>query len=51
MPARLSDWFDAYVNSGAERLPGDGRLARRQIAMKEGVLVPQSLLAQLRMLT
>jgi len=51
MPARLSDWFDAYVNSGAERLPGDGRLARRQIAIKEGVLVPQSLLSQLRKLT
>ena len=41
---RVSVFLDAYLESTPERVPGDGRLERRQKAESDGVRVDQELL-------
>ncbi|MFN8837461.1 MAG: Ldh family oxidoreductase [Burkholderiales bacterium] len=48
LAGRVADWLALYPDTGAERLPGDGRLARRDAAVRDGVDVPTALLRQLR---
>jgi delta1-piperideine-2-carboxylate reductase len=48
LAGRIADWPALYPETGAERLPGDGRLPRRDAALRDGVDVPTALLRQLR---
>jgi delta1-piperideine-2-carboxylate reductase len=41
---RVADFLAAYADSTPERVPGDGRLARRQRAETEGILVDAALM-------
>ena len=41
---RVSEFLDAYLESTPERVPGDGRLERRQKAILDGVRVDRELL-------
>ena len=41
---RVSEFLDAYLESTPERIPGDGRLERRQKAISNGVRVDRELL-------
>ena len=45
---RLEDWFTRFDDNDGLRLPGDGRLARRAAASRDGILVRSALLAQLQ---
>lgn len=48
--ARIATLLAAFENNGGARVPGDGRLARRARAVRDGITVPQDLLDQLRAL-
>jgi delta1-piperideine-2-carboxylate reductase len=45
---RVSDFLGAYANSTNERVPGDGRLARRARADAEGIFLDPGLLESVR---
>ena len=45
---RVSEFLDAYLESTPERVPGDGRLERRQKAISAGVRVNRELLETVR---
>lgn len=45
---RLADWTTGYLAAGGERLPGDGRLPRREASERHGIRVSRALLEQLR---
>ncbi len=48
--ARLEVLIEAIEGQEGSRLPGSGRLARREAAMRDGIEVPEVLLAEIRAL-
>jgi delta1-piperideine-2-carboxylate reductase len=48
VPGRMAGLVALLRQAGAERLPGEARLARRAQAAREGIAVPPAMLARLR---
>jgi delta1-piperideine-2-carboxylate reductase len=48
LPQRLAGWLAGFGDGAGGRLPGDGRLARRAAAIRDGVTVGTALVERLR---